>query len=91
MVWPEAEKHAAKVPVRGTAGASSVVKVNGERVPVGSDGQFATSVALHKGENVVKVETEDLTGRTKASSTTLVREPARRPKLAPEPAELWDK
>jgi len=91
VVWPEAEKHAAKVPVTGTAAASSVVKVNGERVPVAPDGRFGASVSLHNGENVVKVETEDLTGRTKASSTTLLREPTRRPKLAPEPAKLWDR
>jgi hypothetical protein len=91
VVWPDAEKHAAHVPVSGTAGTASVVKVNGERVAVEADGRFAASIALHKGENVVKVETEDLTGRTKASSTTLVREPTRRPKLAPEQKDLWDK
>ena len=70
---------------------SSVVTINGARVPVAADGKFATQVPLREGENVVQVEAEDVTGRRKTTSTTLVRQPTRRPKLAAEPAELWNK
>jgi hypothetical protein len=40
---------------------------------------------------MVQVQAEDLSGRTREASTTLVRRPPRPPKLAPEPAELWKK
>ena len=89
VVWPEAEMHTARAPIRGTAGAMSVVTINGARIPVGADGRFATSVPLREGENVVQVEAEDLTGRRKTTRTTLVRPPTQKPKLTTERTQLW--
>jgi hypothetical protein len=91
VVWPEAERHAASAPVRGTVGPSSVVTVNGTPVVVAPDGRFTASVPLREGSNEVKVEAEDLAGRRRTSTTTLMRQPARPPKLAAEPGELWNK
>jgi hypothetical protein len=88
VVWPDAERHAAHVPVKGQVGPSSVVTVNGAKVDVSADGKFTTSVALRPGSNAVNVETEDITGRKKNSSATLVRQPPR-PKLEAETTELW--
>ncbi len=63
--------------------------VNGAPVSVGADGRFTASVALQTGANEVRVETEDLTGRRTAHTSTLVRLPVQRPELTPVPGSLW--
>jgi hypothetical protein len=90
VVWPEGERHAATAPVEGEVQPSSLVTVNGVPVPVSPDGRFVASVPLRDGANELEVETEDLSGRRKTSSTTLVRQAARPPKLKALPAKLWN-
>jgi hypothetical protein len=63
--------------------------VNGAPVPVSPDGRFAAIVPLREGPNLVQVHAEDISGRTRDASATVLRRPARPPKLAPEPTELW--
>lgn len=92
VVWPAAEqRHAAEhTEIHGRAAPSSVVTVNGARATVGADGHFTTAVPLHEGKNAMAVEVEDLSGRTRQASSTVVRHgPA--PALTPEPTELWKK
>jgi hypothetical protein len=89
VVWPAAEKHAETAAIEGRAGNSALVTVNGVPTPVAPDGRFSVTVPLREGSNVVEVQAEDVSGRTRRESTTLVRRPVRPPKLAPEPVELW--
>jgi hypothetical protein len=92
VVWPAAEqRHAAETTeVSGRAAPSSVVTVNGTRTQVGADGHFTATVPLRTGKNPVAVEAEDLSGRTRATASTLVRRgPA--PALTPETTDLWKK
>lgn len=91
VVWPAAEKHAGAAALQGRAEPAALVTVNGTPVAVAPDGRFAAMVPLRDGANLVQVRAEDLAGRTREASTTLLRRPPRRPKLAPEPAELWKK
>jgi hypothetical protein len=91
VVWPAAEKHAETAVLSGRAGTSALVTVNGVPTPVAPDGRFSATVPLREGSNVVEVQTEDVAGRTRRESTTLVRRPVRPPRLAPEPVELWKK
>jgi len=91
VVWPTAEKRAGAAALEGRTGRAALVTVNGTPVTVAPDGRFAAMVPLRDGPNLVQVRAEDLDGRTREAATTLLRRPARRPKLAPEPAELWKK
>jgi Glucodextranase, domain B/FecR protein len=89
VVWPEAERHAAKVPVMGSVNPSSAATINGTPVPVGPNGQFSASIVLQPGSNEVKIEAEDLAGRRIDNTATLVRVPARPPDLTAVPTPLW--
>jgi hypothetical protein len=91
VVWPAAEKHGEKVAVEGQVGPNSAVMVNGAPAHVTTDGRFVAAVPLREGSNVIEVEAEDLGGRRKKTSATLLRRSTRPPKLAPEPTELWKK
>ena len=93
VVWPAAEqRHTVDhTEIRGRATPSSAVRVNGTPAPVGADGQFTTGLPLHEGKNPVQVEVEDLTGRTRRASGTVVRRGLPQPALTPEPTELWKK
>ncbi len=92
VVWPAGEqRHATEhTEVHGRAAPSSVVTVNGSPATVGADGHFTTVVPLHEGKNAVAVEVEDLSGRTRQASSTMVRH-GPQPALTPEPTELWKK
>jgi hypothetical protein len=92
VVWPAAEqKHGvAETEVQGRAAPSSVVTVNGTRATVGADGHFTATVPLKTGKNSVDVAAEDLSGRTRQTSATLVRHGAP-PALTPESTDLWKK
>ncbi|HVV49437.1 MAG TPA: FecR domain-containing protein [Polyangia bacterium] len=92
VVWPAAEQRhgAAETEVAGRAAPSSVVTVNGARAAVGADGHFTATVPLRTGKNTVDVAAEDLAGRTRQSSATLVRR-GPPPALTPEKADLWKK
>jgi len=89
VVWPTGERHGDTTTVQGRAGRDATVTVNGARAAVGPDGRFASEVPLREGPNLIEVETEDVAGRTRAASTTIVKHPARAPKLTSEPTELW--
>jgi len=92
VVWPAAEQRhgVAETEVQGRAAPSSVVTVNGARATVGADGHFTATVPLKTGKNAVDVAAEDLSGRTRQSSATLVRHGAP-PALTPESTDLWKK
>ncbi len=92
VVWPAAEQRhgVAATEVAGRAAPSSVVTVNGTRATVGPDGHFTTTVPLRTGKNPVDVAAEDLGGRTRQASATLVRR-GPPPALTPEPTDLWKK
>jgi hypothetical protein len=89
VVWPEGERHGAEVPVAGQVEPSAAVTVNGAPAAVSADGRFTAAVKLNEGSNVVKIEAEDLGGRKKAASETLLRPSTKPPKLAPVPGQLW--
>ncbi|HVZ74414.1 MAG TPA: FecR domain-containing protein [Polyangia bacterium] len=91
VVWPEGERHGDAATIEGRVEAASAVTVNGEPAPVGEDGRFHASVLLREGQNHVSVRAEDLAGRTRGASGTIMRRPTRPPKLAAEPRELWKK
>jgi hypothetical protein len=91
VVWPAGEKHGDTAAIQGQVAGTSVVTVNGTAAAVAPDGRFEARVPLREGANVVDVQAEDLAGRTRGASTTVVRRSARPPRLAPEPAELWKK
>jgi hypothetical protein len=93
VVWPAAEQRhlADHAEVRGRAAPSSVVTVNGGEAAVGVDGRFTTTLPLHEGKNAVAVQAEDLMGRTRQASTTVVRRAPSQPPLTPETTELWKK
>ncbi len=92
VVWPAAEQRhtAADTEVKGRAAPSSSVTVNGTRTQVGADGQFAATVPLRTGKNAVDVRVEDLSGRTRQASATLLRR-GPPPALTPEVTDLWKK
>jgi hypothetical protein len=89
VVWPS-ERPGGDTAIEGRASPSSVVTVNGALAPVGKDGRFSTTVTLREGKNVVEVQAEDLAGKTKRASTTIVRRPPK-PALTPEATDLWKK
>jgi Glucodextranase, domain B/FecR protein len=91
VVWPEGERHADTAAIEGHVRPASLVTINGAETPVGADGRFQARLPLRDGANHIAVETEDLSGRHRTASQTLVRRPTRPPKLAPEPGELWKK
>ena len=92
VVWPAGEqRHAAETTeVSGRAAPSSVVTVNGARATVGADGHFTATVPLRTGKNAVAVEAEDLGGRTRQATATVVRRTPP-PPLTPETTDLWKK
>jgi hypothetical protein len=89
VVWPSGETHGLETAVRGQVSPASVVTVNGAPAEVGPDGRFVATVPLRDGSNVLEVQTEDLAGRTRKAASTVVHRPARPPRLAPVPGELW--
>jgi hypothetical protein len=92
VLWPAAEQRhaAADTQVKGRAAPSSAVTVNGTRAEVGADGQFTATVPLRTGKNAVEVQVEDLGGRTRHASATLLRR-GPPPALTPEATDLWKK
>jgi hypothetical protein len=92
VVWPAGEqRHAAETSeISGRAAPSSFVTVNGTRTTVGADGHFTATVQLRTGKNPVAVEAEDLGGRTRQASGTVVRR-GPPPPLTPETTDLWKK
>ncbi|HXT96353.1 MAG TPA: FecR domain-containing protein [Polyangia bacterium] len=92
VVWPAAEQRhgVTETEVRGRAAPSSAVTVNGRPATVGADGHFTATVPLRTGKNTLDVATEDLSGRTRQTSATLVRHGAP-PALTPEATDLWKK
>jgi hypothetical protein len=92
VVWPAAElRHAAAdTEVKGRASPSSSVMVNGTHAQVGADGQFTATVPLRTGKNTLEVKVEDLGGRTRQASATLLRR-GPPPLLTPETTDLWKK
>lgn len=92
VVWPtEEQRHGVdKAAVAGHARPSTTIKINGATTPVGADGRFSAVVPLRVGKNAVDVAAEDMTGRTRHASGTVVRR-GPPPTLTPEPADLWKK
>ena len=89
VVWPSGETRSTDTAVHGKVNPASTVTVNGAPAVVGPDGRFTATVPLNDGSNVLEVQAEDLSGRRRKASTTLVRRQARPPKLTPLPGELW--
>ena len=91
VVWPSGERHGDTAEIEGRAAPSSTVSVNGTPASVGTDGRFTATVKLREGKNSVDVTAEDLSGRTRRDSTTIVRQSVTPPLLKPEAADLWKK
>jgi hypothetical protein len=93
VVWPAGEQRHAidHTEIRGRAAPSSVVTVNGSPATVGADGQFTTALPLHEGKNPVAIDVEDLSGRKRQATSTVVRHGPPQPALTPETTELWKK
>jgi ribosomal 50S subunit-recycling heat shock protein len=76
--------------VKGRASPASSVTVNGTPAQIGADGQFTATVPLRTGKNTLEVKVEDLGGRTRQASATLLRR-GPPPALTPEKTDLWRK
>jgi len=92
VVWPaDEQRHAAdRASVAGRARPSTTVTVNGTAAPVGPDGRFNAEVPLRVGKNTLNIAAEDVTGRTRRATGSVVRR-GPPPPLTPEPADLWKK
>ena len=90
VVWPaEEQRHATdRASVQGRARPSTTVTVNGSATAVGPDGRFTAVVPLRVGKNTLDVAAEDVTGRTRRTSGSVVRR-GPPPTLTPEAADLW--
>jgi hypothetical protein len=91
VVWPEGEHHSDRATIEGHVTSASLVTINGAPTAVGEDGKFRAAISLREGANRVRVQAEDLAGRTRGATGTITRRPTRPPKLATEPRELWKK
>ncbi len=91
VVWPSGERHGETAEIEGRAAPSSTVSVNGTQATVGSDGRFTATIKLREGKNPIDVTAEDLSGRTRKDSGTIVRQTPQPPLLKPEAADLWKK
>jgi hypothetical protein len=91
VVWPEGERHGDAATIEGRVAAASLVTINGAPTAVGDDGKFKASISLRDGANRVKVQAEDLSGRTRDANGTITRRSTRPPKLDAEPRDLWKK
>jgi hypothetical protein len=91
-VWPaDEQRHAADhAAVEGRARASTKVTINGAAATVGPDGRFTATVPLRVGKNALDVAAEDVIGRTRHATGSVVRR-GPPPQLTPEPADLWKK
>jgi hypothetical protein len=92
VVWPaDEQRHAVdRAAVQGRASPSTTVTVNGNTAVVGPDGRFTAVVPLRVGKNTLDVSAEDMTGRARRASGTVVRR-GPPPPLTPESADLWKK
>ncbi|HXJ20372.1 MAG TPA: FecR domain-containing protein [Polyangia bacterium] len=92
VVWPaEEQRHAMdRASVQGRARPSTTVTVNGSAAAVGPDGRFTAVVPLRVGKNTLDVAAEDVTGRTRRASGSVVRH-GPPPTLTPEATDLWKK
>jgi hypothetical protein len=91
VVWPTGERHGETAEIQGRAAPSTTVSVNGTPATVNPDGRFTATVKLREGKNAIDVTAEDLSGRTRRDSSTLVRQIPQPPLLKPEAADLWKK
>jgi hypothetical protein len=91
VVWPTGERHGDTAEIAGRAAPSTMVSVNGTLAPVGPDGRFTATVKLREGKNPIDVTAEDLSGRTRRDSSTIVRQTPQPPLLKPEATDLWKK
>ena len=75
VVWPaEEQRHATdRASVEGHAHASTRVTINGTAASVGPDGRFNAVVPLRVGKNTLDVAAEDVIGRTRHATGTVVR------------------
>ncbi len=60
---PDAVVTSSQLPISGRTDPENAVTINGEPVPVGADGRFATSVPLSRGRNLLRVQAIDPAGR----------------------------
>ena len=65
----------ADLPVTGKTIAGAVVSVDGNLVPVGSDGTFSTQVKLNQGPNDVEVVASDRQGNEKSVIRSVIYAP----------------
>ena len=90
VVWPDDDKAESVSKIRGRVSPSSRVRVNGEEIPVQSNGSFQTSVRVAETPTPVRVDVEDTLGRQTAVDKVL-RRPARAPWLQTTGEGLWKK
>jgi hypothetical protein len=90
VVWPDDDKVESVSKIRGRVSPSSRVRVNGEEIPVESNGSFLARVPVSETQTHVRVEAEDMAGREKALDKVL-RLPPRAPWLQPTGEGLWKK
>jgi hypothetical protein len=91
VAWPSGERHEEKLPIAGKVGPGSQVRVNGAPATLDADGHFTASIAMRSGPNLVEVEVEDASGRSKRERRDIKKVATRPPDLAPVPVELWRK
>jgi hypothetical protein len=89
VVWPVGERHADRTTLTGRVSGGALVRVNGVTADVAQDGAFSASVPLRDGMNNIKVEAEDLAGRSKETNGQVFRRPTKPPDLRPERGVIW--
>jgi uncharacterized protein (UPF0548 family) len=90
VIWPEDDKAESVSKIRGRASPSSRVRVNGEEIPVQSNGSFQTHVPVAETPTHVRLDVEDILGRQTAVDKVL-RRPPRAPSLQTKDEWLWKK
>ena len=63
---------ATSIVVQGTAAADAHVAINGEPIPVASDGAFSFDLPLHHGINRIEVSATNAAGRTRTVSRDIL-------------------
>lgn len=88
VIWPEIDREAETVQVKGKAAASSRVTVNGRETTVAADGTFSVPVKVGPSPSRIDVIAEDPLGQKKAATRVLER-PERAPVLETSEEDLW--
>ncbi len=90
--WPPADSrlNVKKMKVQGTTTAGARVRVMGKQVKVDSRGKFnVPEISLQEGNNIILVESEDIAGNKKSSSSPTIIVDTKAPDIKLKRKTLW--